>query len=39
MTQYRNWRQEILLAFMDVVERKSGFAFPTQTVHVIQSRP
>jgi hypothetical protein len=23
---------------MDVVERKSGFAFPTQTVHVLQKR-
>jgi MscS family membrane protein len=39
MTQFRQWRQEILLAIMDVVERKSGFAFPTQTVHVLQSRP
>jgi MscS family membrane protein len=39
MTQFRIWRQEILLAFMDVVERKSGFAFPTRTVHVLQSRP
>lgn len=37
--QYRTWRQELLLAFMDVVERKSGFAFPTQTVHVLQERP
>ena len=37
--EYRQWRQELLLAFMDVVERKSGFAFPTQTVHVVQDRP
>jgi MscS family membrane protein len=39
MTRYRAWRQELLFGFMDVVERKSGFAYPTQTVHVLQSRP
>lgn len=39
VVQYRAWRQDLLLAFMDVVERKSGFAFPTQTVHVLQERP
>jgi MscS family membrane protein len=39
MGQFRAWRQEMLLAFMDAVERNSGFAFPTQTVHVLQERP
>ncbi|HUS32811.1 MAG TPA: mechanosensitive ion channel family protein [Kofleriaceae bacterium] len=39
MPQFRAWRQEVLLAFMDIVERKSGFAFPTRTVHMLQSRP
>jgi MscS family membrane protein len=39
MAQFRAWRQEILFAFMDIVERKSGFAFPTRTVHMLQSRP
>lgn len=39
MTPFRRWRQEILLSFMDAVERaKSGFAFPTRTVHLIQPR-
>ena len=33
---FRTWRQEVLLGFMDVVEHaKSGFAFPTRTVHLI----
>jgi MscS family membrane protein len=33
-------RQELLLAFMEVVERNdSGFAFPTQTVHVAGGAP
>lgn len=32
-------RQELLLAFMDVVERAgSGFAFPTRTLHVVDDR-
>jgi MscS family membrane protein len=32
-------RQEILLQFMDVVERAgSSFAFPTRTVHLVDSR-
>jgi small-conductance mechanosensitive channel len=39
MTQYRAWRQDLLFGFMEIVERKSGFAYPTQTVHVLQSRP
>jgi len=39
MTPFRTWRQELLLSFMEIVERKSGFAFPTRTVHVLQSRP
>lgn len=34
--QFKTWRQEVLIAFMDVVERaKSSFAFPTQTVHLV----
>lgn len=38
--QYRGYRQEVLLAFMDVVETNgSSFAFPTQTVHVVQDAP
>jgi MscS family membrane protein len=33
--QFRTWRQEVLLGFIDVVERVgTSFAFPTQTVHV-----
>ncbi|HZM00681.1 MAG TPA: mechanosensitive ion channel family protein, partial [Planctomycetota bacterium] len=33
---FRDCRQEVLLAFMDVVEKAgSGFAFPTRTVHVV----
>jgi len=40
MTTFRNWRQEVLLSFMDAVERaKSGFAFPTRTVHLVQPPP
>lgn len=39
MPQFRIWRQEVLLSFMDAVERaKSGFAFPTRTVHLVQPR-
>jgi MscS family membrane protein len=39
MPQFRVWRQEVLLSFMDAVERaKSGFAFPTRTVHLVQPR-
>lgn len=34
--EFTTIRQEVLLAFMDVVERAgTGFAFPTQTVHVV----
>jgi MscS family membrane protein len=34
--QFKTWRQEVLIAFMDVVERaKSSFAFPTRTVHLV----
>lgn len=43
--QTRSWdeflvmRQDVLLAFMDVVEREgSGFAFPTRTIHLINER-
>jgi len=35
--EFRAFRQEVLLGFMEVVEQAgSGFAFPTQTVHVIE---
>jgi len=35
--EYRDFRQEVLLGFMDVVEKAgSGFAFPTRTVHVFE---
>ena len=35
--QFRTWRQEVLLSFMDVVEaEKSSFAFPTRTVHLVR---
>lgn len=34
-SKFRDWRQEMLLAFMAVVERAgTAFAFPTQTVHI-----
>jgi MscS family membrane protein len=34
---FRAFRQEVLLGFMDVVEKAgSGFAFPTRTVHVVE---
>ncbi len=33
-------REEVLLSFMEEVEAQgSGFAFPTQTVHVVQEKP
>jgi MscS family membrane protein len=33
--EFRTWRQEVLLAFMRVVEDcGTSFAFPTQTVHI-----
>jgi MscS family membrane protein len=33
--QFRAWRQDILISFMEVVEQaKSSFAFPTRTVHL-----
>ncbi len=36
-SEFLGFRQEVLLAFMDVVEKAgSAFAFPTQTVHVVQ---
>lgn len=39
-SEFQLIRQEILLAFMDVVERAgTSFAFPTRTVHVIPPRP
>lgn len=32
---FRTWRQDMLLAFMEIVEQAgTAFAFPTQTVHV-----
>lgn len=35
LTEFRAIRQEVLLQFMEVVERAgSSFAFPTQTIHV-----
>lgn len=35
--QFQVCRQEVLLAFMDVVEQAgSSFAFPTRTVHLVQ---
>src|SRR3990167_6361052 len=36
VAQFRLWRQEVLIALMETVERaKSSFAFPTRTVHVV----
>jgi MscS family membrane protein len=33
--KFRDWRQDMLIAFMGVVERAgTSFAFPTQTLHV-----
>lgn len=33
--QFRDWRQEVLVGFIDVVERAgTGFAFPTQSIHI-----
>ena len=35
MAQFRGWRQDVLLGFMDVVEKaKTSFAYPTRTIHV-----
>jgi len=40
MAQFRTWRQEVLLGFMDVVEKaKTSFAYPTRTVHVVNEEP
>lgn len=37
-SQFRTWRQEVLISFMDVIEGAgSSFAFPTQTIHVAQT--
>jgi MscS family membrane protein len=34
--QFRLWRQDVLIAFMEIVEQaKSSFAFPTRTVHLV----
>jgi MscS family membrane protein len=34
-SKFRDWRQEMLLGMMAVVERAgTGFAFPTQTLHI-----
>lgn len=39
INQFRTWRQEVLLGFMEAVERaKTSFAFPTRTVHVVGDR-
>lgn len=39
MPKFRSWREDLLLAFMEIVERNgSGFAFPTRTVHVVDDR-
>lgn len=36
MKDFRIWREEVLISFMEVVEQaKSSFAFPTQTVHLV----
>ncbi len=33
--QFRVWREEVLISFMEVVEgAKTAFAFPTRTIHV-----
>ena len=38
--QFLIWRQEVLIAFMAVVERAgSGFAFPTRTLHLAGGWP
>lgn len=38
--QFRAWREEVLLAFMGVVERAgTSFAFPTRTIHMVQTPP
>jgi MscS family membrane protein len=35
--QFRDFRQDVLLGFMEVVEKAgSGFAFPTRTVHLVE---
>jgi len=37
-SQFRTWRQDVLIAIMDVVETAgSSFAFPTRTLHVTGS--
>jgi MscS family membrane protein len=37
--QFRAFRQDLLLGFMDVVEKAgSGFAFPTRTLHVFEEQ-
>lgn len=37
---FQNCREEVLLAFMEVVERAgSAFAYPTRTVHLVDERP
>ncbi len=36
---FQDWRQEILLAIMGIIERVGArFAFPTQTVHLVQAK-
>jgi MscS family membrane protein len=35
---FRTWRQDILIAYMEIVENAgSSFAFPTQTVHLVNA--
>lgn len=37
--QFRTWRQEVLIGFMDVVERaKTSFALPTRAVRIADER-
>jgi MscS family membrane protein len=39
-SEFQLIRQEVLLGFMDVVEKAgSSFAFPTRTLHLVQERP
>jgi MscS family membrane protein len=39
-SEFQLIRQEVLLQFMDVVERAgTSFAFPTRTVHLVDERP
>jgi len=38
--QFRTWRQDALLGFMDVIEQVgTSFAFPTRTLHLVGPEP